>query len=91
MLNGGFNAGQAIIEAQDWSSHLSSLKGRETAEDTVERTILPSIQQLERLTLVCESMWQLLREKTSLTEEELSAKVTELDLEDGVIGASCLA
>ena len=47
-----------------------------------------SIQQLEarvdKLLLVCRSMWELVRDNTSLTEDDLMDKVLELDLRDGV-------
>ena len=39
--------------------------------------------RLDRLLLVCSAMWELLREKTGLTEEDLMAKVQEMDLRDG--------
>lgn len=40
-------------------------------------------ERLERLALVNMAMWELLREKTKLTEEELLLKVLEIDLRDG--------
>ena len=47
-----------------------------------------SVQQLEarvdKLLLVCRSMWELVRDNTSLTEDDLMEKVLELDLRDGV-------
>jgi hypothetical protein len=47
-----------------------------------------SSQQLEarvdKLALVCRSMWELVRDNTSLTEDDLMNKVLELDLRDGV-------
>jgi hypothetical protein len=47
-----------------------------------------SVQQLEarvdKLVLVCRSMWELVRDNTSLTEDDLMNKVLELDLRDGV-------
>ena len=47
-----------------------------------------SLQHLEarmdKLVLVCRSMWELVRDNTSLTEDDLMNKVLELDLRDGV-------
>lgn len=40
--------------------------------------------RLDKLSLICAAMWELLRQKTDLTEEDLMAKVQELDLADGV-------
>ncbi len=39
--------------------------------------------RVDRLTLLCESMWQLLMEATGYTEEDLDARWANLDLEDG--------
>jgi hypothetical protein len=39
---------------------------------------------IERLTLITQAMWELLHERTGLTEEDLFAKVEEVDLRDGV-------
>lgn len=40
-------------------------------------------ERLEKLALVNLAMWELLREKTKLTEEDLLLKVLEIDLRDG--------
>lgn len=39
--------------------------------------------QLERTLLVCEAMWSILRDKLGVTDEELVARVNEIDLTDG--------
>jgi len=39
--------------------------------------------RLEKLSLVCAAMWELLREKTGLTEEDLKVCVRQIDLVDG--------
>jgi hypothetical protein len=38
---------------------------------------------LHRMTLVSQALWELLRERYGLTEEELVAKIKEIDLRDG--------
>jgi hypothetical protein len=40
-------------------------------------------QRVERLTLTCQAMWELIKDNTDLTEEELFVKMTEIDLRDG--------
>lgn len=40
-------------------------------------------QRLEKLSLCCQALWELLKDNTSLTEEDLAIKMTELDLQDG--------
>ncbi len=79
-----YNVGRAMIEAQDWSNHVANLNARDTSEGTIEHTVLPLIHQVERLTLVCEAMWSLIQEKTTLSEADLSQRVTDLDMADGV-------
>lgn len=51
---------------------------------------LPSteaITQLERrvnrLSLVCQAMWEMIRENTNITDQQLADKVLEVDLRDG--------
>lgn len=40
-------------------------------------------QRIEKLSLCCQALWELLKDNTSLTEEDLAIKMTELDLQDG--------
>jgi ribosomal protein S27AE len=40
-------------------------------------------RRLEKLTLICRAMWTLLQERTQVTERELAARMTEIDLLDG--------
>ncbi|QNN24223.1 zinc ribbon domain-containing protein [Planctomycetales bacterium ZRK34] len=40
-------------------------------------------QQVDRLEMICEAMWSLLRDKVGESDEALMAKVLELDLSDG--------
>ncbi len=39
----------------------------------------------ERLSLACQAMWELVRERTGLTEEEIEVKILEIDARDGRI------
>ena len=41
-------------------------------------------ERLDQLLLVCAAMWELIREKTNLTEEDLINRVAMLDARDGV-------
>jgi hypothetical protein len=40
-------------------------------------------RDLARLELIAEAMWELVKEKTGLIDEDLLAKIAELDLTDG--------
>ena len=37
------------------------------------------------LALACQAMWELLRERVGVTEEQLYAKMTEVDVRDGAL------
>ena len=41
--------------------------------------------RIDRLTMICNAMWLLLKEHTDLTEEDLFQKVEDVDLRDGVL------
>ncbi len=40
-------------------------------------------RRVNRLSLLCQSMWELLRERAEFTDDQLCAKVLEVDLRDG--------
>jgi hypothetical protein len=39
--------------------------------------------KLDSLALTCQAMWEILRDRSSITEEDLANKVQEIDLRDG--------
>lgn len=40
-------------------------------------------RHVDRLTLACQAMWELIRERGIVTEDELNEKILEVDLRDG--------
>ncbi len=54
-------------------------RNRRHTNDQVEGTE----ERVDRLLLLCEAMWELITETTSLTTEDLAAKAHELDMSDG--------
>ena len=48
-----------------------------------QREVEQLADRLDRLQLVCTAMWELLAERAELTEQDLLAKVEEVDLRDG--------
>ncbi|HVS70444.1 MAG TPA: hypothetical protein VHQ47_04230 [Phycisphaerae bacterium] len=55
---------------------------QETADDASSRAF--SLEaRLNRLTLVCAAMWELLQEKTGITPEQLGDRIRQIDLRDG--------
>lgn len=63
----------------------SSARKAESKVDRVDFEIREIRRQMERLTLACQSMWELIRETTDLTEADLDAKILEVDGRDGVV------
>ena len=39
--------------------------------------------KVDSLSLTCQALWEILRDRTKLTEEELLAKISEIDMRDG--------
>ncbi len=78
-----------------WNLIQQSQIGRSRAEASTAKTDALHAQQsasdvrhemgsrLDRLALVCQAMWELLRETQGVTEEMLIRKVSEIDLRDG--------
>ena len=66
-----------------------SKKHRSGSEEALEhseivaRELLSQQRQIQHLTLLCQSMWELLRDHTGLTDKELSSKVADVDARDG--------
>jgi hypothetical protein len=50
---------------------------------TAQELFLQMEKRVNRLSLLCQSMWELLRERAEFTDEQLAAKVLEVDLRDG--------
>jgi len=48
-----------------------------------QREVRDLEDRLDRLTLVCMALWELLKERGELSEEDLATKVREIDLRDG--------
>ena len=40
-------------------------------------------RRIDALALTCQAMWELLRERTGLTDEEIAAKMQDIDIRDG--------
>ena len=58
--------------------------GARSEAASAQREARELADRVERLTLVCSALWELLKEKTGVTEEELVTRVAILDAQDGV-------
>ncbi len=60
-------------------------KARESTEDVRDLRA-----QIERLQMICEGMWTILRETTGATEQQLLELIEEIDLRDGKHDGRCV-
>jgi hypothetical protein len=69
-------------------SRIRDASAAATRAESKAQIVTYTIDQLEdkidSLALTCQSLWEILRDQTGLTEEELTAKVNEIDLRDGL-------
>ena len=69
------NANNATVPASVYAGE-QTMAGAQQVSDVNER--------LDQLLLVCAAMWELLREKTSVSDDDLARKIAEIDARDGV-------
>ena len=61
----------------------SSAARADSKAQNVGLTIRRLEDKVDALALSCQAMWELLRDRSKLTEDDLIAKVNEIDLRDG--------
>jgi hypothetical protein len=64
----------------------SASREADTAKTKINRAsedLLKLQRQVAHLTLMCQSMWEVLREQTGLTDDQLRVKVADVDTRDG--------
>lgn len=79
MLNFLWDAGQ---EAQIHAARRQLAESKETALDAKSR-VAPLEHKLERLTLVTEALWEIVKHQTGRKDADLVAIMTDLALSDG--------
>jgi hypothetical protein len=70
---------------QDGRINSAQSEAREAGDkaDAVVSEFARMQRRLDRLSLGCQAMWELMRDRGWVTEEELRAKILEVDLRDG--------
>lgn len=71
---------QQHAQIQEANANAQVAKAR---ADGVQTTLSLLTRRVDRLSLTCQAMWELLRDKHGVSEEELNAKLLEVDLRDG--------
>ena len=59
--------------------------GASTEAHSTEIRVRALEDSLARTLMICEAMWELVRDKGGLTDADLFAKIEEVDLRDGVL------
>lgn len=60
-----------------------SAESAESKVDRCARNVEDLQRHMERLSLACQAMWELLRSCSDLTEDDLEKKILEIDGRDG--------
>jgi len=60
------------------------------AEDRAKRQIARLESKIDGLALVSQALWELVRERTNLTDEDIRAKMSEIDQRDGRVDGRLL-
>lgn len=75
-----------LLEAEEMHSALTAEAVRDVvAQDqaAMQMTVERVEERMAHLALICRAMFELLQEKTGVTQRELAAKITEVDVRDG--------
>jgi hypothetical protein len=56
----------------------------DTSADRLVEELRRVERRTDRLALICQALWELVRERTDLTENDLIARMQQIDLRDGV-------
>lgn len=73
-----------ITEAEQIKgAHREASRASSAANNAVSE-IKALTSQVDRLTIACQAMWEIVRDQTNITEKDLAEKITEIDLRDGV-------
>ena len=74
--------GQHIEYAQNFIAQVDAQHARDVARESAMSSD-KTLKNTERLYLVVQAMWELLKDKAGLTDADLDAKVQEIDMRDG--------
>lgn len=77
-----------LWEAWQQTQIESAKNAADSAKSKVDRyaaDIADTRRQVARLSLACQAMWELLRDHTHLTEDDLDKKIYEIDARDGKV------
>lgn len=80
----GASAGVDIYQAAQIREVGQDANRAESAANRANDKAMETDRRVERLQLVMQAMWELLREREGITDAELEQRILEVDLRDGV-------
>jgi hypothetical protein len=66
-------------------AEISTVNDAQEAKRTLQQLRFDYADKIDRLVLICRSMWELVRANNNLSEDDLLKKVMEVDLRDGTL------
>jgi hypothetical protein len=67
-----------------WGSHATTTHDSTTSKvDRQDQEIEELTRRVDRLSLACQALWELLRDRIDLDDATLNRKISEIDLRDG--------
>ena len=79
----GFHFGYNTAPGAAGNLAASQAAAASSSAGAARREMVHLEDRFERLSLICMAMWSLIQDKTSLTEEDLMARVHTIDMMDG--------
>lgn len=65
--------------------HIDQTVRHKAASQEARSDITELEERMDKLQLVCMAMWEVIKDKTDMTEVDLMTKVQEIDLRDGIV------
>ena len=82
-MRGIFDAGN--FESMPNMADQQAASRAESTSRNAQREVRHLRASLNKAMLICETLWELLRDSTKLTEQDLYKKMYEVDMRDGVL------
>jgi len=86
-MHGMFSIGGSIYHAaSDGMASQDSIEAKSTARQAQEKVRILE-ENLAKALMINEALWEIIREKLNLTEDDLNSKLYEIDMRDGQLDA----
>lgn len=73
---------QAQVDSASWKAD-TARRDAVQASDRMHSEVLRLEAKIDGLALVCQALWEVVRQETDLTDADIAKKIEEIDLRDG--------